>query len=93
MTASILAAAVFTLGVTAFHFASIIVAIGRFRQPPRVATPSSELPPVSLVRPLCGIDNYAVDTLASTFALDYPRYEILFCVASAKDPSFRSSSG
>ena len=23
---------------------------------------------------------------ASTFALDYPRYEILFCVASAKDP-------
>jgi ceramide glucosyltransferase len=37
------------------------------------------------VRPLCGIDNFATDTLRSTFALSYPRYEILFCVASAKD--------
>jgi ceramide glucosyltransferase len=39
------------------------------------------------VRPLCGIDNYAADTLRSTFDLDYPRCEILFCVASAKDPA------
>jgi ceramide glucosyltransferase len=38
------------------------------------------------VRPLCGIDNYAADTLRSTFELDYQHYEILFCVASAKDP-------
>jgi ceramide glucosyltransferase len=38
------------------------------------------------VRPLCGLDNFAADTLRSTFALDYPHYEILFCVASAKDP-------
>jgi ceramide glucosyltransferase len=38
------------------------------------------------VRPLCGIDNFAADTLASTFALDYPRCEILFCVASPHDP-------
>jgi ceramide glucosyltransferase len=84
MTSSILAA-VFALSVTAFHVASIVVAIGRFRRPPRLAALSSQLPPVSLVRPLCGIDNYAADTLSSTFALDYPRYEILFCVASAKD--------
>ncbi len=38
------------------------------------------------MRPLCGIDNYAADTLRSTFELDYPHCEILFCVASAKDP-------
>ena len=86
MTPLILAAAVFAFSVTAFHVASIAVAIGRFRRPPRLAALSSQLPPVSLVRPLCGIDNYAADTLSSTFALDYPRYEILFCVASAKDP-------
>ena len=86
MTSLILAAAVFTFSVTAFHVASIVVAIGRFRRPPRLAALSSQPPPVSLVRPLCGIDNYAADTLSSTFALDYPRYEILFCVASAKDP-------
>jgi ceramide glucosyltransferase len=86
MTPLILAAAVFAFSATAFHVASIAVAIGRFRRPPRLAALSSQLPPVSLVRPLCGIDNYAADTLSSTFALDYPRYEILFCVASAKDP-------
>ncbi len=86
MTPLILAAAVFAFSVTAFHVASIVVAIGRFRRPPRLAALSSQPPPVSLVRPLCGIDNYAADTLSSTFALDYPRYEILFCVASAKDP-------
>jgi len=86
MTSLILAAAVFAFSVTAFHVASIVVAIGRFRRPPRLAALSSQPPPVSLVRPLCGIDNYAGDTLSSTFALDYPRYEILFCVASAKDP-------
>jgi ceramide glucosyltransferase len=86
MTASILAAAVFALSVTAFHVASIVLAIRRFQRAPRAATPFSQLPPVSLVRPLCGIDNYAADTLSSTFALDYPHYEILFCVASANDP-------
>jgi len=74
-----------------------VIAIGRLRPPRRrpqspplpdiTPLPQSELlPPVSLVRPLCGIDNYAVDTLRSTFVLDYPHYEILFCVASAKDP-------
>ena len=38
------------------------------------------------MRPVCGIENYVRETLASAFALDYPRYEIVFCVASAQDP-------
>ena len=86
MTAPILAAATFCITVTAVHVASIVVAILRFRRSPRRETLSNQYPPVSLVRPLCGLDNYAADTLRSTFDLDYPRYEILFCVASAKDP-------
>ena len=86
MTAPILAAATFAISVTAFHAASIAIAIRRFRGNPRPAALSKQYPPVTLVRPLCGIDNYAADTLSSTFGLDYPRYEILFCVASAKDP-------
>jgi ceramide glucosyltransferase len=43
-------------------------------------------PLVSLVRPVCGLDNYAADTLRSTFEIDDPQCEILFCVASADDP-------
>jgi ceramide glucosyltransferase len=86
MTAPILAAATFCTAVTVIHIASIVIAICRFRQSARRGPLSTQYPPVSLVRPLCGIDNYAADTLLSTFELDYPRYEILFCVASAKDP-------
>jgi ceramide glucosyltransferase len=86
MTAPILAAATFAISVTLFHIASIAVVVRRFRRSPRRGALSDSYPPVSLVRPLCGIDNYAADTLSSTFGLDYPHYEILFCVASAKDP-------
>ena len=90
MTGPILAAATFCLAATAIHVASILIAVLRFRGT-ESAGPASEqksrkFPPVSLVRPLCGIDNYAADTLRSTFELEYPRCEILFCVASAKDP-------
>ena len=87
MTAPILAAACFCLATSAIHFVSIAIAGVRLRkntsaEPP----PQQDCPPVSLVRPLCGIDNYAADTLRTTFELDYPHCEILFCVASAKDP-------
>ncbi len=40
---------------------------------------------VSLVRPVCGMENYIKDTLRSAFHLDYPRYEIIFCATSAHD--------
>ena len=86
MTVPILSAAAFALSVTLFHVASIAIAIARFRGSPRGDALPAQYPSVSLVRPLCGLDNYAVDTLGSTFGLDYPHYEILFCVASSSDP-------
>ena len=48
--------------------------------PPRAA------PGVSIVRPLCGLDNFSEETLQSSFELDYPSYEIIFCIARANDP-------
>jgi ceramide glucosyltransferase len=85
MTAPILSAATFCISVTTVHLASIAIATGRFRR--RGQGPlEAHNPAISLVRPLCGLDNYAAETLASTFAVDYPRYEILFCVAAADDP-------
>jgi ceramide glucosyltransferase len=87
MTAPILAAAFFLVATTSAHVTSIAIAAFRLRRGMPGKRPAPEtLPAVSLVRPLCGIDNYASDTLGSTFGLDYPHYEILFCVASAKDP-------
>jgi ceramide glucosyltransferase len=42
-------------------------------------------PGVSLIRPICGLENHIADTLRSGFELDYPRYEIIFCAACAGD--------
>jgi ceramide glucosyltransferase len=86
MTASILAAAAFCLFTTTMHVGSVVITCFRLRRKTSSKPIWQELPAVTLVRPLCGIDNYAADTLRSTFGLAYARYEILFCVASAKDP-------
>jgi ceramide glucosyltransferase len=87
MTAPILAAAFFLTATTIAHAASIVIAAFRLlRGGLGDPQPFQQPPAVSLVRPLCGIDNFAADTLRSTFELNYPRCEILFCVASAKDP-------
>ncbi|HEV2624862.1 MAG TPA: ceramide glucosyltransferase [Xanthobacteraceae bacterium] len=86
MTAPILAATVFCVLLTAVQTTSIAIAILRLRRKTRHRPSSAQHPPVSLVRPLCGIDNYVAETLRSTFELDYRCYEILFCVARASDP-------
>src|SRR5262249_10906677 len=51
------------------------------------ATETADVAGVSLVRPVCGLENHIEDTLGSGFELDYPRYEIIFCAAAANDPA------
>jgi ceramide glucosyltransferase len=86
MTILIWAAGAFCILTTAIHLASTLAAIIRCRAPVAHLAAGHPAPPVSLVRPICGIENYVEETLASAFALDYPRYEIVLCVASAQDP-------
>src|SRR5271157_1453811 len=43
--------------------------------------------PVTIVRPLRGLDPYDELTLRSGFALDYPNYELIFCCEDANDPA------
>ena len=54
------------------------------KSPPRPAP--EDAPGVTIVRPVCGIENHIEATLLSGFRLTYPRYEVLFCVASGHDP-------
>ncbi|RUP20086.1 ceramide glucosyltransferase [Methylobacterium sp.] len=42
--------------------------------------------PVSLVRPLRGVEAYSEEMLVRSFRLDYPAYELIFCVADPADP-------
>jgi len=74
------------LALTALNFISIGIAIARARPRRRPLPPPNRAPAVSLVRPVCGLDNYCEETLGSSFNLDYPDYEVIFCVARAHDP-------
>ncbi|MCJ2107723.1 ceramide glucosyltransferase [Methylobacterium sp. E-041] len=71
--------------LTIVHLASLIVAGRRIgRSPGETTFPAGA--PISLVRPVCGLETFSEETLARGFALDHPAYEILFCVADAADP-------
>jgi ceramide glucosyltransferase len=86
MTILIWAAAAFCGIATLVHLVSVVVAIARCRPRKLPLAPAREAPPVTIIRPVCGVDNFVEDTLASSFGLTYPHYEIVFCVAHARDP-------
>ena len=72
---------------TMLHLATIAVAAVRCRCRPAPAPLPNHTPAVSLLRPVCGLDGYARETLASSFRLNYSDYEILFCAARRDDPA------
>jgi ceramide glucosyltransferase len=69
------------------HIGTTLIALRRLRVPQQRPLPIADGgPPVTIIRPVCGLDAYEELTLRSTFELSYPRYEILLCCASADDP-------
>ena len=86
MTSALWAASAFCGLAIAIQLTSIAVAIVRCRLPASALPRPDDAPPITIVRPVCGIDNFVEVTLRSTFVLDYPHYEILFCAASVRDP-------
>ena len=79
-------AAGFSFVMTGVQIVSTAVAARRCPARRAALRPPGGAEPVSLIRPVCGVDNYAEETLRSSFALDYPAYELLFCAARADDP-------
>jgi ceramide glucosyltransferase len=68
------------------HIVTTLICLWRLRVPQARKLPVSDGPPVTVIRPVCGLDAYEELTLRSTFELDYPRYELLLCCAAADDP-------
>lgn len=85
MTTAIWLAASFVILATFLHLAGVAVAMVRCRSPRALLKPPTDGPAVSVVIPVCGLDNYAEATFRSAFLLDYPRYELIFCAARADD--------
>ena len=68
------------------HLLSILTVLLHKRRI-KPGTASTIRPPVTILRPLCGLENNLDETLATGFHLDWPDYEIVFCVASSSDPA------
>ena len=71
MTLSDLILACLIFAATA-HFISIAVLMVRSFLPPNPAP--VKRPPVTILRPACGIENNIEETLASAFAISYPEF-------------------
>jgi len=80
------AAAFLCLALTLVNLISIVLAVLRLRPPSRCALPAGPVEAVTIVRPVCGLESCIERTLESSFVLDYPCYELIFCVARSDDP-------
>lgn len=79
------AALVFCTLATLVHIASAAMSLWRVRRRASAAHVPGSLPPVSIIRPVCGLDPYDELTLRSTFELAHSNVDLLFCSARERD--------
>ncbi|WP_089176446.1 ceramide glucosyltransferase [Bosea sp. AS-1] len=72
--------------LVAVNLAGQAIALWRLRRPLQRSALLAELPPVTIVRPVRGIEAFSRETAVSGLELDYPRYSTIFCVADGDDP-------
>lgn len=72
--------------IVAVNLLCLAIAFRRLRRPDRRDALPDPLPPVTIIRPLRGIEAFSRETALSGLELDYPRYTTIFCVADAADP-------
>src|SRR5256885_16899851 len=72
----------------AYYLLSLYCVVSYFREL-RKSPPlnSAYLPPLSILKPVRGVDREAYENFASYCRLDYPEYEIIFAVADPDYPA------
>jgi ceramide glucosyltransferase len=74
------------LAAICYYAYGIYAAIAFLRPSPVLETDSSFAPPVTILKPLCGLDDNAEENFISFCRQDYPEYQIIFTVREADDP-------
>lgn len=82
----LIAIALAGLLTSTFYLLLVGLAVLRFRRK-RLASGGADLPPVTLLKPVHGIEPQLRDSLESFFRLDYPRFEIIFGARTGDDPA------
>ncbi len=80
-----IALAVLALALIFVHLLSIALTAIRVKPTTKRGLEPQTQPPVSLVIPLRGVENFTTLTIPRAFQLDWPNYEIIFCVADSAD--------
>ncbi len=68
-----------------FYCYAIYAAIAVFNRPQPIEQDFH--PPVTILKPICGLDGEAYENFASFCQQDYPDYQIIFAVRDAEDPA------
>jgi ceramide glucosyltransferase len=79
---ALLAAALIGLSAVAVQHLSLLRHVRERPRRPR------RTPPISILKPLCGLDDGLAANLAAFSALDYPDYEVVLGMRNARDPAW-----
>jgi len=70
--------------IPAIYYLLVLYSSWRFFR--KSLTPNEFTPPVSILKPIRGLDPEAYENFASLCRQDYPEYELVFCVGQTDDP-------
>lgn len=85
---AILTLAIWAFGTGLTVFGTVLFLLHfRSRSALKAESSAPTLAPVSILKPLKGVDSGLRENLQSFFDLSYPKFEIVFCVADSRDPA------